>query len=66
MTTLLEIRQKLEAKVGKVDTIPFWAVNTRLFLRTGVDLKSYDPAQGSDPEVVKNVESALAALGYKL
>lgn len=44
----------------------FTLVNTRLMLRTGVDLKSIDPVQERKPELVAEVIEALKKMGYPL
>lgn len=41
-------------------------INTRVFLRTGVNLKEIRPDQSARPELVGSVLKALAELGYTL
>ncbi len=44
----------------------FMLINTRLILRTGVDLGSIRPAENRDSTAVAKVLSALSAMGYPL
>lgn len=42
----------------------FSLVNTRLILRTGVDLGAIAPTQDADPALVERVLKELQAMGY--
>ncbi len=44
----------------------FSLINTRLMLRTGVDLASIKPADNRNPTAVSKVLGALQAMGYQL
>jgi len=66
MTNLNEVRRELEKRIGAAESIPFWAVNTRVFLRTGVDLKDLKPQQVNDVALVGKVVQCLAELGYPM
>jgi hypothetical protein len=41
-------------------------INTRVLLRTGVNLRMIDPQKDRNPEVVAHVLSTLADFGYRL
>ncbi|MGC4119631.1 MAG: hypothetical protein QM765_34670 [Myxococcales bacterium] len=64
--SLSQIRTKLESLVGPASSIPFWAINTRLVLRTGVDLRNIRAEQDKKPELEAEVRKALADLGYSV
>jgi hypothetical protein len=60
--TLRQVEQSLRTILG--NDAMFSLVNTRLMLRTGVDLKGIDPAQDSRSELLKQVIQALEKMGY--
>ncbi len=62
MTSLREIFAALRASLN--DEALLSLLNTRLILRTGVDLREIDPRQDSDPATLKKVADALAKLGF--
>ncbi|MDQ3266862.1 MAG: hypothetical protein M3Y59_24955 [Myxococcota bacterium] len=62
MKTLNQIQRTLLSALGS--QAMFSLVNTRLILRTGVDLASIAPAQDVDAALVTKVLGALQAMGY--
>jgi hypothetical protein len=44
----------------------FGALNTRVLLRTGINLRSPRPEQDNDRAAVEKVQKALADLGYRI
>lgn len=64
MRNLTEVQSALRDKVGGEDALKL--VHTRVFLRTGVNLKQVRPEQDADAGTVGKVLGALAALGYAL
>lgn len=66
--TLMEVRTALERRLGGELTSAalFTSVNTRLILRTGVNLKLIRPEQNEDPVTVARVREALGAMGFSL
>jgi len=60
MHSLPEIQSTLRLALGN-DAL-FSLVSTRVMLKTGVDLNR--PEERTDPEAVKSVLEALAAMGY--
>lgn len=61
---LERIRNKLVAQLGSDSKFSF--VNTRLILKTGINLREYSPQEGRDPAVVAKVIDALAEQGFNL
>ena len=64
MITVSAVAARLEQQLGNRGS--FMAVSTRVFLRTGVNLRDPKPGQESDGAVVTKVRSALADMGYKI
>ncbi len=62
MKSLSQIQRTLLSALGS--QAMFSLVNTRLILRTGVDLASIVPAQDADAALVTKVLTALQAMGY--
>lgn len=62
MKSLSQIQRTLLSALGS--QAMFSLVNTRLILRTGVDLASIAPAQDADVALVTKVLTALQAMGY--
>lgn len=60
--TLEGLRMLLEKKTKS--PIVFRTVNTRLVLRTGINLLAIRPEQSMDPECVDRVAGVLNELGY--
>lgn len=64
MQTLDEVGRALRTRLG-TDDIPK-VVNTRVFLRTGVNLTEIKQTQNTNPALVTRVVGALADFGYSL
>jgi|1185.fasta_scaffold411453_1 hypothetical protein len=64
MRTLDDVQRALRARVGSDDAMKL--VTTRVFLRTGVNLKQVRPEQNANAAVVTKVMGALAAVGHPL
>lgn len=64
MQTLQDVRRALHARTGAAE-IPK-LVNTRIFLRTGVNLMDIKPAQNADAGLVAKVVGALSDFGHPL
>ena len=64
MRTLDDVQRALRTRVGSDDALKL--VTTRVFLRTGVNLKQVRPDQNADAAVVTKVIGALAAFGHPL
>lgn len=64
MKTLNEITSMLTAALGSEALVK--VVNTRIALRTGIDLKRVSFEQNENPEAVGKVIEALTALGFTL
>jgi len=64
LQTLDDVQRALRARVGSDDVMKL--VTTRVFLRTGVNLKQIRPEQNADGAVVTKVIGALAAVGHSL
>lgn len=64
MHSLEQIRQTLSAKLN--NQILFSLVNTRIILRTGVDLVAIKAEENRDQAAVTKVLEALKAMGYTL
>ena len=62
--TLDDVQRALRTRVGSDDALKL--VTTRVFLRTGVNLKQVRPDQNADAAVVTKVIGALAAFGHPL
>jgi hypothetical protein len=62
--TLSEVHRALNAKLGKEDV--FRMVTTRVFLRTGVNLKQIRQDQDADQKAIASVITALDGMGYSL
>jgi hypothetical protein len=62
--TLQDVRRALHTRLGS-DEIPK-LVNTRVFLRTGVNLAEIKPAQNADTGLVAKVVGALRDFGHPL
>jgi hypothetical protein len=62
--SLRQVEKTLRALLG--NDAMFSLVNTRLMLRTGVDLKSIEAAQDGKAELLKQVIQALEKMGYAL
>ena len=62
--TLDDVQRALRERIGSDDAIKL--VTTRVFLRTGVNLKQVKPEQNADATVVAKVVGALAAFGHSL
>jgi hypothetical protein len=59
---LERIRSGLLAQLGSDSKFSF--VNTRLILKTGINLRDYKPQEARDPAVVAKVVGALAEQGF--
>jgi len=64
MHSLEQVRQTLSAMLN--NQILFSLVNTRIILRTGVDLVAIKAEEDRNPESVAKVLAALKAMGYGL
>lgn len=64
MRSLEDVQRALRLRVGGDDALKL--LNTRVFLRTGVNLKQVRPDQNTDAAVVAKVLTGLAALGHSL
>ena len=64
MRTLSDVHRALNTKLGKEDIVRL--VTTRVFLRTGVNLRQIRQEQDADQKVVASVISALDGMGYSL
>jgi len=64
LRTLDDVQRALRARVGNDDAMKL--VTTRVFLRTGVNLKQVRPDQNADSAVIAKVIGALAAFGHPL
>lgn len=64
LQTLDDVQRALRERVGSDDAMKL--VTTRVFLRTGVNLKQVKPEQNADVAVVTKVIGALAAFGHPL
>lgn len=64
LQSLQQVREALRRAVGGNQAL-FSLVNTRLILRTGVDLGKVEPAKDRDPAAVDAVIQALHAMGYR-
>ena len=64
MQTLEEVRRKLRTHLG-AEEVPK-LVNTRVFLRTGVNLTQPAPHQNADAALVTKVVTALREFGYPI
>lgn len=62
MNSLTQIHRTLLNALG--NPAMFSLVNTRLMLRTGVDLAAIAPAQDADVTLVQKVLKELQAMGY--
>jgi len=64
LRTLDDVQRALRTRVGSDDAMKL--VTTRVFLRTGVNLKQVRPEQNADAAVVTKVIGALADFGHSL
>jgi hypothetical protein len=64
LRTLDDVQRALRTRVGSDDAMKL--VTTRVFLRTGVNLKQIRPEQNTNDAVVTKVIGALAAVGHSL
>ena len=64
MRTLDDVQRALRARVGSDDALKL--VTTRVFLRTGVNLRQVRPEQNADVALVTKVVGALATFGHAL
>ena len=64
LRTLDDVQRALRTRVGSDDAMKL--VTTRVFLRTGVNLKQIRPDQNANDAVVMKVIGALAAVGHSL
>ena len=64
MRTLDDVQRALRERIGSDDAMKL--VTTRVFLRTGVNLKQVKPEQNADAAVIAKVVGALAAFGHSL
>lgn len=62
MKSLNEIQTTLSAALGSEALVQL--VNTRITLRTGVDLRTIQNQDNLNPELVAKVIEALTALGF--
>lgn len=62
LNSLEEIRRTLNLALG--NEALFSLVNTRVMLKTGVDLSRFEPTENLEPGRVEKVLSALQAMGY--
>ena len=68
LPTLSSIRFALERELEKELTSAalFTSLNTRLIIRTGVNLKKIQPEQNADPALVRRGRGALQQMGFDL
>ena len=64
VNSLEEVQEAFRARVP--NDVLRGLVNTRVFLRTGVNLKQVEHKQNTDAELVDAVLSTLAEFGYNL
>ena len=64
LRTLDDVQRALRARVGSDDALKL--VTTRVFLRTGVNLKQVRPDQNADAAMITKVIGALADFGHSL
>ncbi|HWJ24257.1 MAG TPA: hypothetical protein VNS52_18005 [Gemmatimonadaceae bacterium] len=64
MKSLDDVQRALRTRVSSDDALKL--LTTRVFLRTGVNLKQVRPEQNTDSVVVARVIGALAAFGHPL
>lgn len=64
MKSLDDVQRALRTRVSSDDALKL--LTTRVFLRTGVNLKQVRPEQNTDSVVVARVIGALAAFGHSL
>jgi hypothetical protein len=64
LDTLDGIKRALSTTLN--NTSLFSLINTRLMLRTGVDLAAIKPTENRNPASVSKVMGALQAMGYQL
>ena len=64
LRTLDDVQRALRTRVGSDDAMKL--VTTRVFLRTGVNLKQIRPEQNDNAAVVTKVIGALAAVGHSI
>ena len=64
LNSLEELQQALRSRVP--NDVLRGLINTRVFLRTGVNLKAVDAKQNTDAELVTTVLRALDEFGYNL
>jgi hypothetical protein len=64
LRTLDDVQRALRTRVGSDDAMKL--VTTRVFLRTGVNLKQIRPEQNDNVAMVTKVIGALAAVGHSL
>lgn len=62
--SLERIRGALE--VHAKTPVAFTCINTRIILRTGVNLKKFTPAQNNDAGAIAKVREALRGMGVVL
>jgi hypothetical protein len=62
--SLDDVQRALRERIGSDDAMKL--VTTRVFLRTGVNLKQVKPEQNADAAVIAKVVGALAAFGHSL
>jgi len=63
MATVTALSSGLERQLN--NNVSFKAINTRVLLRTGVNMAKPKPTQDSDQVVVEKVRTALAEMGYR-
>jgi hypothetical protein len=63
--SLSQVRARLEGVLGSNKAL-FSLINTRLILRTGVDLGDVSPSDSFNPQKVAVVISALKSMGYSI
>jgi hypothetical protein len=64
LKSLDDVQRALRGRVSSDDALKL--LTTRVFLRTGVNLKEVRPEQNTDAAVVAKVVGALAAFGHAL
>ena len=64
LRTLDDVQRALRSRVGNDDALKL--VTTRVFLRTGVNLRQVRPEQNADAALVTRVLGALVAFGHPL
>lgn len=64
MKSLDDVQRALRTRVSSDDALKL--LTTRVFLRTGVNLKQVRPEQNTDSVVVARVIGALAAFGHPI